>query len=101
MCIFSRIGGNDYSFPPFQERTVRPFIAVRSNRSLPTFQGALEERINRCLFGYNVTVSVSEVICIEEWISLQLCQNMSPDFGIREQSECGRKGCENPIRIVD
>ena len=88
--------------PPSLPRThLAVFTAVRSNLSLPTCQGALKERINRCLSCQNVTMSLAEVFCIEEWISHQLYQNMSPDFCIREPSKCGRKGCENPIRIID
>ena len=87
--------------PPLPRTHLATFTAVRSNLSLPSCQGALEERINRCLSCQSVTFSLAEVICIKEWISYQLCQNMSLDLCIREPSKCGCKGCESPVRIID
>ena len=96
-----RIGRMNCFIPPFQERTLRFFTAVRSNLSLPSCQGALEEGIDRCLFCYTITLSLAEILIVKKWISLQLCQYMSPYFSIREQSKCRCKGCENPVQIVN
>jgi len=87
--------------PPLPRTNRAPFTAVRSNLSLPICQGALEEGIDRYLLCHIVILSLTEVICIKEWISLKLYQNMSPDFGIGEQSNCGFKGCEDPVRVID